>query len=317
MTAFPKISIVTVNFNQAKYLEDAIKSVVSQNYPNLEYIVMDGGSTDESVEIIKKYQDQIDYWVSEPDEGQYHAIQKGFNLATGEIMSWLNSDDMFQPYSLFGVASIFNQFEDVNWITGIAREYTESGNIVNRIMPNWSRWSKYRYLTYDFQFIQQESTFWKRELWEKAGGSLDLEYALAGDMELWARFFRHEKLYTTTIGIGGFRYRSDDQKSVINREEYLKESRHIIERERKRYNIWFRACLYLLKPYSLLSAPFFFHNIPVLKMFYRVGMGIPHMINYNPKTHLLEFSDGLTKYPPIVVANRILSRRGIKKIKSQ
>ena len=92
---YPKISIVTPNYNGVKYLEQTIVSVLNQNYPNLEYIIIDGGSTDGSVEIIKKYESKLSYWVSEPDMGLYHAIQKGFEKSTGEIMAWINSDDMY------------------------------------------------------------------------------------------------------------------------------------------------------------------------------------------------------------------------------
>ncbi|MBI3519361.1 MAG: glycosyltransferase, partial [Bacteroidetes bacterium] len=182
MENYPKISIVTVNYNSAKYLEATILSVLNQNYPNLEYIIIDGGSSDESVAIIKKYEDKLHYWVSEKDEGQYHGVQKGFEKSTGDIMAWINSDDLYVPFCFFEVANIFTQFPDVKWLMGIPREYTENGAMLSRITLPWGRWSKYRYYTYDFQFIQQESTFWKRELWEKAGGSMSKTTKYAGDM---------------------------------------------------------------------------------------------------------------------------------------
>lgn len=314
MKDFPKISIVTVNFNQADYLEACILSVLNQNYPNLEYIIIDGGSDDGSVEIIKKYENQLAYWVSEPDEGQYFAVQKGFERSTGEIMSWLNSDDLYQPYSLFGVAEIFQTYSDVKWITGIAREYNDQGVIINRIMPNWSRWSKYRFLTYDFQFVQQESTFWKRSLWEKTGGKMDLSLKLAGDMELWARFFRFEKLYTTTYGLGGFRYRSDDQRSVVHRSLYLKECFDVIKRERAEYSFFFKMRLFGLKLFGLATSVFFFYDIPIARFFYRVAFRIPYMINYNPGNKNLKRFDQLTKHPPLIFNRIIFNRNSTHKI---
>jgi glycosyltransferase involved in cell wall biosynthesis len=107
MTTYPKISIVTPSFNQGRFIEKTILSVIEQDYPNLEYIIIDGGSTDESVEVIKKYDQHLAYWVSEPDRGQSHAINKGFERATGEIFGWLNSDDWYHPGALKAVAEAF------------------------------------------------------------------------------------------------------------------------------------------------------------------------------------------------------------------
>ena len=105
---YPKISIVTPSFNQGIFLEATIQSVLNQNYPNLEYIVIDGGSTDNSVKIIKKYEKYLSYWVSESDRGQSHAINKGFTISTGEIMGWLNSDDLYTSGALNHVANVFS-----------------------------------------------------------------------------------------------------------------------------------------------------------------------------------------------------------------
>lgn len=100
----PRISIITPSYNQGQYIEETICSVLSQNYPNLEYIIIDGGSTDQSVEIIKKYQSQITYWVSEPDKGQADAINKGLARITGDWFNWLNSDDILMPNALHNLA---------------------------------------------------------------------------------------------------------------------------------------------------------------------------------------------------------------------
>src|SRR4051794_29425295 len=104
---YPKISVITPSFNQAPFLEETILSIINQDYPNLEYIVIDGGSTDKSVDIIRKYEEKITFWVSEKDNGQSEAINKGFEKATGDIVCWINSDDILLPHALIKVANFF------------------------------------------------------------------------------------------------------------------------------------------------------------------------------------------------------------------
>ncbi len=226
---YPKISIVTPSFNQAEYLEHTIKSVLDQNYPNLEYILIDGGSTDNSVEIIKKYAPQLTYWVSEKDNGLYHAVQKGFEKSTGEIMGWINSDDMLHRNSLFSVAEILS-LEGVEWIQGVGTLYDELGRTV-KVSPVY-RWSKYDYLMGNYQWIQQESTYWKRSLWQKAGASMTVKYKYAGELELWNRFFKYGTLYAPNCLIGGFRMRTKNQLSSDKSEEYFNEVQCILKENR-------------------------------------------------------------------------------------
>ena len=225
----PKISIVTPNFNGEKYLEQTIQSVLSQNYPNLEYIIIDGGSTDNSVEIIKKYKSQLAYWVSEPDKGLYEAVQKGFDKSTGEIMAWINSDDLYHPKAFFTVAEIFSKFKQTSWLQGIPTFYDEVGRTV-AVSPI-KRWSKLDYYLGNFQWIQQESIFWRRSLWEISGSKMATEMKYAGDLELWLRFFRHEKLFVTNALLGGFRQRSEGQLTMEFLDQYLEEARDKIKEE--------------------------------------------------------------------------------------
>ncbi len=309
MKDYPKISVVTVNYNNGEFLEDTIRSVVDQNYPNLEYILIDGGSTDNSLEIIKKYEKHFSYWVSEPDEGQYFAIQKGFEKSTGEIMAWLNSDDKFLPRSLFKVAEIFNKYPEVNWLMGLAREYTEDGALVGQITLPWSRWSKWRYLTNDFQFIQQESSFWSRNLWETAGGKLDLNFDLAGDMELWSRFFRFEKLHTTTLELSGFRHRKVGQRSKVGKKTYLEEARQIVKREQKRLPFLTKLGLPFRYLAKWLFGAFFFLDIPCFRWFYRNCFGLPKVIYYDFYQHDFSRESKMVKLPPQMLGNRQVHRK--------
>ena len=232
---YPKISIVTPSFNQADYLEYCIRSVLDQGYPNLEYIVIDGGSTDGSVDIIRKYQSQLTYWVSEPDNGQYHAIMKGFAKASGEIMGWINSDDMLHSRCLWILADLFTANPDVEFLTGRRIGFDGEGSL-QAYIPDLITWSRQKLLDKENihkknLFVMQEGTYWRRSLWEKAGASLDLSLELAGDFELWLRFSRYARLHTVNTLLGGFRGYSKGQRCQRLRDKYIAECDKVIDRE--------------------------------------------------------------------------------------
>jgi len=227
MNTLPTISIVTPSFNQAPFLEECIDSILSQNYPNLEYIIMDGGSTDGSVEIIKKYARHLTYWQSQPDGGQYAAINEGFTKTTGEIMAWLNSDDKLHSGSLKIVGGVFKHFEGIDWLTGRPTAWDENGflSYVANVLPQWTL-EKCLNRQVDDAFIQQESTFWRRSLWGKSGG-LSSRIQFAADFELWIRFFRYANLFTVDALLGGFRHHSG-QKTANFMNEYNQEVSAVI-----------------------------------------------------------------------------------------
>ena len=228
--SYPKITIITPCYNLGQYLEQTILSIINQNYPNLEYIVIDGGSTDNTVEIIEKYREHIAYWVSEPDEGIYHALQKGFEKSTGDIMAWLNADDMYHAGALMRVKTVFQQFPQIKWLTGFPSVYDEGGTMIVHPPGTFKKWSKYEVYLGHYQWIQQESTFWTRDLWEAAGGYITTQYKVAGDFELWLRFFRFERLYSVPTPIGGYRVRKE-QLSRSKFAEYKHEIQTMIEQE--------------------------------------------------------------------------------------
>ncbi len=224
--SYPKISYVTPVFNQVEFIEQTILSVIDQDYPNFEYIIVDGGSTDGTLEIIKKYESRIFKWISEPDTGMYNALNKGFRLTSGEIMGWINGDDILLPEAFSYMHKLFRDLPEVNWIQGLNSFIDVKGDLTHSQVPK--KFSLVKFLNKDFKWIQQESTFWRRSLWEKAGGKMDDNLKLAGDFELWFRFFQNTKLYNTNIPIGAWRKR-EGQLSEKFMTEYLREAYSIIE----------------------------------------------------------------------------------------
>lgn len=230
-TNYPLISIITPNLNGEQFLEETILSVIDQGYPNLEYIVMDGGSKDGSLEIIHRHRNEIASVCYGPDQGLYHALQNGFARSTGQIMGWLNSDDILHNKSLFTIAEIFSLSQDVQWLQGYPTVIDSTGRIVFHRPPVFEKEFFYTKGYHNGSFIQQESTFWRRQLWEKAGGYITTDYKFAGDFELWIRFFNHAPLYITKALIGAFRMRQEGQISKTNYDEYMRECDAIVERE--------------------------------------------------------------------------------------
>ena len=202
---WPRITVVTAVYNGERYLEETILSVLHQGYPNLEYIIVDDGSTDGSAEIIRKYEKHLAWWVSQQNQGMYASLNTAFAKSTGEIMGWLNADDKLHTNGLFLVGRVFLDLPDVEWITGRPTIFNEEGMTMIVYPP--PRWSQRRFLAGANRTIQQESTFWRRSLWGKAGGYLDVsgKYGHVSDFELWVRFFRHAKIYPVDGLIGGFR----------------------------------------------------------------------------------------------------------------
>lgn len=216
---WPRISIVTPSYNQGQFLERTLRSVLSQGYPNLEYIIIDGGSTDNSVEIIRRYEPWLAYWVSQPDRGMYDAINKGFARSTGEVMAWLNSDDMYTPWALQVVAEIFAQHRArVHWLSGLPGSWTPDNKLVTvhaRTRYNRRLLALGAYRGGSLGWVQQESTFWSRTLWEQVGGCIREEFRLAGDFDLWRRFALHTPLYVAQTVLSGFRTHGAQQTAHL------------------------------------------------------------------------------------------------------
>ncbi len=214
--SFPKISIITPSFNQGQYLEQTIDSVLSQGYPNLEYMVVDGGSTDNSAEIIRKYEKHLTWWVSEKDNGQSHAINKGLRRATGQIINWINSDDYYEPHALKSVVEAFEnpQVTMASFranVIGLQNRISRGTDIFRESLPK----------TIAYTRIDQPETFFRSEAVAKMGLlNENLHYCM--DKEWLLRYFLHfgiEGAINVDNVILNFRYH-EDSKSVSANDKF-------------------------------------------------------------------------------------------------
>jgi glycosyltransferase involved in cell wall biosynthesis len=244
---YPKISVVTPSFNQAAYLERTIRSVIDQQYPNLEYIIIDGGSVDGSVEIIKKYEPYLTYWISERDNGQVDAINKGLRRATGEWVAWQNSDDIYYPGALDELAEAIRIHPEASLIIGdlMLIDHDEKKiRDVRYIKP------EYHALLAEGMLIANQSSFWRRELHEKIG-YLDENYHCSFDYEWFLRVAEHAKGIHISSVWGALRYHDETKTSTMT-ERFLSEQKQILagrmmpEWRRYIYKLR-RLCLMLLE----------------------------------------------------------------------
>ena len=248
---WPKISVITPSYNQAEYLEETIRSVLLQGYPNLEYIIMDGGSSDGSVEIIKKYQSWITHWTSEADQGQTDAIQRGFDIATGSLFAWLNSDDIYLPSTLIRIAELHLSSPQhillgdvLNFSTGKKREVLSKTSqqeisLRNLLLPGRSRYTWH-----------QPGLFFPRLAYQQVGG-LDSTLHYGMDHDLMCRFLI-EKLPLITVNqtLAGFRVHPHSKTSTQNTnlaiENYRIRMRYWDHLPEKRWELILRLRIHLL-----------------------------------------------------------------------
>ena len=200
-------SIITPVFNGATFIEETIKSIITQSFRNFEYIIVDGGSTDGTKEIINRYSSNINKFISEKDEGMYDAIDKAIKMSTGKYILWVNSDDVLvDNNSLENVSLVLNK-KSYKWITGrvsyIFRNNKKIFNFIPYVYPNFIINKGFAHDCF-WGFIQQESTIFSRDLYFKAGG-FDKKYKMAGDFNLWKKFSNYTKLYSCNIKIGAQR----------------------------------------------------------------------------------------------------------------
>lgn len=216
---WPRISVITPSFNQGEFLEETVQSVINQNYPNLEYIVIDGGSTDTSIEIIKKYESHLAYWVSEKDNGQSHSVNKGFRRATGEIIGWLNSDDTYLQNAFERIITLFKDNPDVDVIYGNFVYIDNHGN--------WLRKRKvFKNLTIemllDHDYIGQPALFFRRSIFEKIG-YLDESLHYSMDWDFVIRLRKNYAMLHCPFYLATYRVNKNTKTSLEATTEYKRE----------------------------------------------------------------------------------------------
>ena len=236
----PKVSIITPSFNQARYLEPCIRSVLVQDYPNIEYIIVDGASKDESVEIIRKYADHLTWWVSEKDKGHADALNKGFSHATGEILAWLNSDDIYHPGAVSDAVAYLQQHPEVGMVYADANLIDDAGQVIGKFA---AKQTSYKQMLRGSVHIPQATTFYRADLWRKVG-PLDLSLFFSFDYDFWVKVSKVSEVRYLPHLWADFRIHHAG-KSVVNDDRCYPDLIKVYEREVGKGISWLHLRMYI------------------------------------------------------------------------
>ncbi|HEY9637596.1 MAG TPA: glycosyltransferase family 2 protein [Coleofasciculaceae cyanobacterium] len=259
---WPRISIITPSYNQGKFLEATIRSVLLQGYPNLEYIVIDGGSTDQSVEVIKKYENHLFYWISEDDSGQAQAINKGLKQSSGEILGWINSDDIYVKGAFYKIIKTFQENPDCIVVHGNRILINEGGDVIG-----WNYLPPFEPATLVYN-VCSETAFWQRFAMDKTG-LLKESLKFAIDLEFFSRLYQYGKFLKLDDYLGYFRCHAETKSSTIaqiGQEEAQREWKNLFGSENRNWQVSIQPNLiqYILtfvRYPNLIGVPYLLHRL--------------------------------------------------------
>jgi hypothetical protein len=226
---FPRITIVTPALSHDEWLEATLRSVIYQDYPNLEYIVIEDGASAERRRILDRYAEHFSWRTCPPGTGLCAALNLAFAKSSGEILGWLEPGEMLHTNGVAVIGGVFAAMPTVEWITGRPFNFSPSGMPTG--LKHLERWSRIRFLAGGNKYIHRETTFWRRSLWDRAGGALATEYGVAGEFELFMRFFRHARLYSVEALIGGYRTHPGNHSASGSHRQYNQICDEIADRE--------------------------------------------------------------------------------------
>ncbi len=263
---WPRISIVTPSYNQGEFIEETIRSILLQGYPNLEFIIIDGESTDNTVKILNKYDSQIDYWISEPDRGQSHALNKGFAKTTGSIMAWICADDTYLPGAFSRAVDFFQRNTSAEFLYGDGRLINENSETIKDVDsgPVLDRDNFHNY-----NYVFSTTAFWKCSIWEKSGGYIDESNVFTMDWELFIRMNQQAELHYRSGRVACLRHHKGTKTFNGVNLQPNKRNREIVMVSRK-YGGWFsyNSVIYILLRITNFSETFKGLPRPIYSLFF-------------------------------------------------